>query len=462
MRRIFTTLFFCCLMAVLVNAQPVTLTFTGRDVNNQYLPLSRVVVNNLTRGWQETLTWPDTVLTMTATGVEDYSRCKGLALSPNSPNPFDGITFANLQVTDPGDVEVVVTDITGRVVGADHCSILQPSNHQVSVTLSSAGIYFLTARQNGNTVTVKMVNRGNGGGNVVTLSGIVGTNNDLPVAQLKGAPKGNSSNPFAFGDEMEYVGYTMQNGVEAMSVHVTQAQSASQTVTLTFGDGLLCPGMPTVTDADGNVYNTVKIGDQCWMRENLRVTQFSDGTAIIADSTLSYTEPHYCDYSASGIPLSERGYLYNWSAAMHSAASSNTVPSGVQGVCPLGWHLPSDAEWTQLSDYVSNQAAYTCGDVANNIAKALASTMWWGSYSGDCIPADQTVNVNNSLCFGAVPAGNCKEEFGHVGEQGSFWSSTEHTSGITAYVRAVGYRTAYLFSGHINKDYYYSVRCLRD
>lgn len=462
MRRIFTTLFLCCLTAAFVNAQSVTLTFTGRNVNNQYLPLSRVVVNNLTWGWQETLTWPDTVLTMIATGVEDYSKCEGLTLSPNSPNPFDGTTFANLQVTEPGDVEVVVTDITGRTLGANHYSIQQPCTQEICVTLSSAGIYFLTARQNGRTVTVKMVNRGNGGDNAVTISNTVEANNDSPLTQPKKAPKGNTDNPFAFGDEMEYVGYTMQNGVEAMSVHVTQVQNASQTVTLTFGDGLLCPGMPTVTDVDGNVYNTVKIGDQCWMRENLRTTHFSDGTAILADSTLSYTEPHYCDYSASGIPLPERGYLYNWSAAMRSAASSNAVPSGVQGVCPLGWHLPSDAELTQLSNYVSSQVAYTCGDAANNIAKALASTMWWVSYSGDCVPADQTVNVNNSLCFGAVPAGNCREAFGNAGEHVGFWSSTEDSTGYAAHIRFVGYRNANLVFGTVNKDYNYSVRCLRD
>ena len=464
MKKRITLITLLTLCAATLFAQTVSVTFTGRDAQNHYLPLNRVVVSNLTKGWQETLTWPDTVLVMTTTGIGDVEtqNFASLHLSQNNPNPFDGTTFVNLNVAEQGDVELVLTDIVGRIVGANNYSPLQPGTHEIRITLSTPGLYFLTAHQNGRTSSVKMVNRGNGGGNAIAFAGIVGANNDSPLPQPKHVHRGATDNPFDLGDQMEYVGYTMQNGVEAMSGHVTQAQNASQTVVLTFGDGLLCPGMPTVTDIDGNVYNTVQIGGQCWMRENLRTTHYSDGTAIPVDTTLSYTEPHYCDYTASNIPLSERGYLYNWSAAMHGTASSNAVPSGVQGVCPVGWHLPSDAEWTQFTNYMSSQVAYTCGSSTNNIAKALASTMWWESYSGECFPGDQSVTANNSSCFGVVPAGTYREEFGHVGEQGGFWSSTEDTSGYAAQIRIAGYRNAYLVNGGVNKDYYYSVRCLRD
>jgi uncharacterized protein (TIGR02145 family) len=114
----------------------------------------------------------------------------------------------------------------------------------------------------------------------------------------------------------------------------------------------------TVTDFDGNVYNTITIGSQVWMAENLKTTHYSDGTAIPLVTgnsnwdTLTATSKAYCWYNDDVINKATYGALYTWAAAMNGAASVTTNPSGVQGVCPTGWHLPSDAEWTQLTDYL--------------------------------------------------------------------------------------------------------------
>ena len=84
-----------------VFAQTVTLTFTAQDAGNHYVQLNRVAISNLTKGWQEIISWPDTVLTMQdGTGVDDYTENGGLALSQNNPNPFDGATFVNLKVAE--------------------------------------------------------------------------------------------------------------------------------------------------------------------------------------------------------------------------------------------------------------------------------------------------------------------------------------------------------------------------
>jgi hypothetical protein len=131
-------------------------------------------------------------------------------------------------------------------------------------------------------------------------------------------------------------------------------------------DGLACPGIAMVTDIDGNVYNTVQIGNQCWMKENMRAKHYADGSSI-----------SYYAYSSSDIPLEQRGYFYTWSAVMNGASSSDTTPSGVQGICPTGWHVPSKGEWTELSQYVGSQSQYLCGNNSNYIAKALASTQRW-------------------------------------------------------------------------------------
>ena len=114
-----------------------------------------------------------------------------------------------------------------------------------------------------------------------------------------------------------------------------------------------CPGIPTVTDNDGNVYNTIQIGTQCWMKENLRTTQYPDGTSITFGNGGTSTSTGYCYHvnnnSANDVTF---GLLYNWSAAMNYASSSAAVPSGVRGICPNGWHIPSRNEFIALTNYV--------------------------------------------------------------------------------------------------------------
>ena len=132
------------------------------------------------------------------------------------------------------------------------------------------------------------------------------------------------------------------------------------------------PSQP-VTDIDGNEYKTVKLGNQVWMAENLRTTRYADGTPIPlgTEASLDVAYRYYPNYNRANV--SKYGYLYNWAAVMNGSASSEANPSGVQGICPDGWHVPSDAEWTELTNYVSSQSQYVCGDDTNYIAKALAS-----------------------------------------------------------------------------------------
>ena len=212
-------------------------------------------------------------------------------------------------------------------------------------------------------------------------------------------------------------------------------------------DAQSCPNTPTVTDGDGNVYSTVLIGTQCWMRQNLRTTKKADGTAIPAGgSNTSDTAPYYYNYSGSSIPLTERGYLYNWPAAMEA--------------CPVGWHLPSDAEWTQLTVYVQGQSEYVCNGDAANIAKALASTSRWSSTSAACAVGNGQES-NNATGFSAVPAGRCDgSSFRSSGVVVHYWSSTEISTAV--YERYLHYKSVEVSRSNSGKADGFSVRCLRD
>jgi uncharacterized protein (TIGR02145 family) len=174
----------------------------------------------------------------------------------------------------------------------------------------------------------------------------------------------------------------------------------------------------TLTDIDGNVYNTVTIGTQVWMAENLRATHYADGTSIpLVEGddpwrALNYTDKAYCwfnnDKSSNAKPY---GALYTWSAAMNGAGSSSSSPSGIQGVCPGGWHLPSDDEWTTLTDFLGGL------DVAGVKLKE-SGTLHWRS--------PNTLATNESG-FTALPGGHRSYDavWWDFNDLGFWWSSTE-------------------------------------
>ena len=224
-----------------------------------------------------------------------------------------------------------------------------------------------------------------------------------------------------------------------------------------FHDGEPCTSAATVIDRDSNIYNTVQVGNQCWMKENLRTTQYADGTPILQGSVDSDADAYwfYPNNDPSNKPT--YGLLYNWIALMHGASGSNANPSGVQGICPDGWHVPSDAEWTQLTNYVSSRGQYVCYNNVNFIAKVLAATTGWNSSYVNCAIGNNLAS-NNTTGFGALPAGRYGSGFGSYGY---YWSTT-YSGNDEAYYRHFHYAsprieryTYYTSSGH-------SVRCIRD
>lgn len=218
-----------------------------------------------------------------------------------------------------------------------------------------------------------------------------------------------------------------------------------------------------VTDIDGNTYNAVKLGKQVWMAENLRTTKYADGTAIAeADSTSGVVAYRYCpNGDSSTANISTYGYLYNWPAVMHNSASSDNNPSGVQGICPDGWHMPSEEEWQQLLDYVKSQNKYICEGMPSYIAKALASPTGWNSSDTQYAPGNDP-SSNNATGFSAVPAGESIAIPISFGNNACFWTSTLYSTGLANYHYLKASSPQMYTTSSTNTYFGFSVRCVRN
>ena len=239
---------------------------------------------------------------------------------------------------------------------------------------------------------------------------------------------------------------------------VGTAYGEERTITTYFADS--CGGL-TVADCDGNVYHTVPIGQQCWMKENLRTTHFANGTEIAIGVNSSLTVPYRFAPNGHDWEVPTYGYLYNWAALMNGDSSSNTNPSGVQGICPTGWHVPSLAEWEQLRDYLGGQSQYLCGQgqgfggESTLIAKALASSKEWLWDGNECGPGNDPT-TNNATGFSALPAG-CSNSSG-FNRCAFYWTTHLH------YV-IINYNSPIFLlyaDASISLGDGISVRCLRD
>ena len=219
------------------------------------------------------------------------------------------------------------------------------------------------------------------------------------------------------------------------------------------GDGKPCDLAATITDVDGNVYHTVSIGKQCWLKENMRATKFAEGGEIKKDGELSASEAIY--YIPEG-DVEQVGYLYNWAAVNHKAASH----AGIQGPCPNGWHVPTDAEWSKLETYTAGIGRYVCGEGESNISKALAASSGWFSNQRECA-VGTAKESNDATGFSAIPAGVFNGSFSGKGTTANFWTATS-ASGTYSYSRSLDYAESTVFRSNDNKKYGLSVRCVMD
>jgi uncharacterized protein (TIGR02145 family)/prepilin-type N-terminal cleavage/methylation domain-containing protein len=202
-------------------------------------------------------------------------------------------------------------------------------------------------------------------------------------------------------------------------------------------------------ERDGQSYTTVQIGNQCWMSENMN---YDNGCT----STYSFaTDVGWCGCYNNDPSKCNDGYgkLYQWSAAMNNNTSTT------QGVCPDGWHVPTDTEWTELTTYINSNPNYRCNGTNNYIAKALASVSGWTVNTTDCAISNNQ-SINNSSGFNTLPSGWRDDNFHDARYFSYFWLSS--ISGGNSFYCNLRYNTATVVLSSISRTYGFSVRCLKD
>lgn len=209
----------------------------------------------------------------------------------------------------------------------------------------------------------------------------------------------------------------------------------------------------TVTDIDGNVYPTVRIGEQWWMALNLKVTRYRNGEAIPnvtdADEWGNLTTGAYCNYDNDESYVNKFGRLYNWYAVDDD-----------RGIAPVDWHVPTDEEWKQLEMVLGMSRS-----------DADATGFMRGSYEGDQLKEAGTHywdtpenNATNETCFTALPGG-CRKipgNYWQMGYEANFWTSTAD-SNYTWY-RSLLHNSSRIsrYGYRVSKKDGYSVRCVKD
>lgn len=210
----------------------------------------------------------------------------------------------------------------------------------------------------------------------------------------------------------------------------------------------------TVTDVEGNIYKTIKIGDQWWMAENLKVKKFRNGSglqSLAADADwINVTAGGFCTYENDPDNFQSYGLLYNWYSVADTA-----------NLAPEGWHIPSDEEWKILEMHLGMDPV------------AADRAGWRGSDEGDKLKVKENsgwspfanVWATNESGFTALGA-SCRLPNGGFGQPGlkstGFWWTISEVAGNEVWYRYLDYKNSNIFRAHDSKRYGFSVRCIKD
>ena len=423
-------------------AQTIELAFTAVD-NEINVQLDSIKVINQTQGCDTTLIWPDTSLSINIVSVKDLDERMGTSFRvfQNVPNPVRDQATIRLYVPEEDMVTIMVTDILGRQILVLEQRLVQ-GYHCLNIFPGNKMIYLFSARWRSATQTIKIINV-NRNGQIKSRIEYVG--NESGRSSLKSYRAFSRCN-FSIGDSLLMIGYA-----DNLETGILDQLEDSKDYIFQFATNIPCPGLPMVYYA-GQLYHTIQIFNQCWLKENLNVGEMIPGSIIMSNDSII---EKYC-YMDDEENCEIYGGLYLWDEMMQYVNIN-----GTQGICPNGWHVPTDEEWKIFEGAVDSQ--FAIGDPewdihsdyrGYDVGKNLKSTTGWFD------------NGNGTDLFGfTAMAGGGRFNLGSfVGleSQGYFWTSTDYI--INSWARSLHFyfdKTGRGFSDGFY-DLGYSVRCLKN
>ncbi len=439
--KTFVSAFLLSLLALDASGQKpaLELIFTGID-NTARVQLDSIRIMNRTRGCDTVLLWPDTTISIQYSGISETGNSdKPLRVFQNHPNPVTDETSISVYIPERDNACILITDLQGRTL-LRNVRLLQEGIHTFRLTPGSGEFYFLSVEWQGLICSIRIVNR-SAGTRSLSLEYIGRTSSPT------GIKASTDLQEFIFtpGNELLCIGYStgLESGIACTPMDST-------TYTFQYATNIPCPGTPTV-EFEGQVYNTIQIFSQCWFRENLNAgVMLGQATAQTDNGIIE----KYCYFDRPD-SCTKYGGMYNWREMM-----KYNTQQGTQGICPPGWHLPTDEDWMVLEGVADSQ--YGIGDPewdrlsdyrGFDAAKNLKSTSDW----------DENGNGTDLYGFGGKPGG-CRYSLGlyeFLGSGGYWWTSTQVDS-ERARSRLMTYNDPTSFLDLQFKEYNFSVRCLKD
>jgi uncharacterized protein (TIGR02145 family) len=293
----------------------------------------------------------------------------------------------------------------------------------------------------------------NDGGSIITARGVCWSTSANPTITDNKTTDGTGNGSFV----SSITGLTPVTTYH-LRAYATNSAGTAYGNEISFASSSSTSAAGAVIDIDGNGYNIINIGTQVWLKENLKTTRYSNGDSIGTTTPASFdityedTPKYQWAYDGDVNNVSVYGRLYTWYAATDN-----------RNICPTGWHVPTDEEWTTLTDYlISLGIGY--GENVTFIAKALAATSGWApDGTAGHVGNDQT--SNNSTGFSAIPGGfrYSNGTYTQIGEMAAWWSSTEfNVINIYAWGRYLVFNSSEGYKNYLNKQSGWSVRCLRN
>ncbi len=419
----------------------LTLTFTG-DNNGQPVNLESVWVKNLTQNCDTTLYPPDFTLVIDTilTGISNPANSgSNFTVSQNYPNPFIDQTSISIYLPEKDHLEIRVCNLLGQQI-AIYCGQLNSGINTFRFFPGDESIYLLSVNDGKSVKTIQLLQAGEGSGQSCRLEYTGNGGSDL----FKSA---HFKNYFDFnpGDQLLFVGHSASE-----ETGITDSPTENKNYEFQFATNIPCPGLDSLFYED-RYYHTVQIFSQCWMKENLDA-----GTMIYGSQSQTNNGiiEKYC-YANNQNNCTHDGGLYLWEEMMQY----DLTTEGAQGICPEGWHVPTDGELKILEGAADSQ--YTIGHQIWNsntyrgfdAGKNLKSTSGWFANG----------NGIDLYGFGAVGAGYWFDNGFSEQTVDGIYGTSSLTNELKYIFRAMNCYTDKVARG-IQGDYIVgiSVRCLKN